>query len=114
MLVRQFWAHQLFDLTGALQGHPKEYPTALEFGCHSSMGLMLLLLHGRLYEPEQSVFEEPPVWMTMAAFLALEGLQRRAASVVRMEGLPLGVEIGLPEPLQRVCFASQDFCCCTI
>jgi hypothetical protein len=75
---------------------------------------MPLLLHGRLYELEPSVFEEPLVWMMAAAFLAPEDLQRRVASVARLEGLPLGVEIGPPEPLQRVCFASRDFCCCTI
>ena len=78
------------------------------------MGPMLLSLHGRLYEPGLSVFEESPVWMPAAAFLAPEDLQRRVASVARLEGLPLGIEIGPLEPLQRVCFASRDFCCCTI
>jgi hypothetical protein len=33
--------------------------------------------------------------MTVAAFLAPEDLQRRVVSVVRLEGQPLGVEIGL-------------------
>lgn len=78
------------------------------------MGPMLLLLHGRLYELELSVFEELLAWMMAAAYLAPEDLQRQVMSVVRLEGLPLGVEIGPPEPLQRVCFANQDFCCCTI
>jgi hypothetical protein len=57
------------------------------------MGLTPLLLHGRLYEPEPSVFEEPLARMTQAAaaFLAPEDLQRRVASVARLEGLPLGV-----------------------
>ena len=106
MLVRLFWVFPSFNLTWALQGQPTEYPTALGFGCYSSMGSMLQLLHGRLCELEPSVFEELPVWMA-AAFLVPEDLQR-------LEGLLLGVEIGPPEPLQRVCSASQDFYCCTI
>jgi len=78
------------------------------------MGPTPLLLHGRLYELEASVSEEPLVWMMAAAFLAPEDWQRQVVSVARLEGQLLGVEIGPPEPLQRVCFASQDFCCCTI
>ena len=78
------------------------------------MGPMPLLLHGRLCELELSVFEELPVWMMAAAFLAPEDLQRRAVSVATLEGQPPGIEIGPPESLQRVCSASQDFYCCTI
>jgi len=60
----------------------------------------LLWLHGRLYELERSVFEEPLALKMAAAFLAPEDLRRQAVSVARLEGLPLGVEIGPPEPPQ--------------
>jgi hypothetical protein len=71
----------LFDLTWALPGHPREYPTALEFGCRSSAGPTRLLLHGRLYELEVSVSEERLVWMMPAAFLAPEDLLKWVVSV---------------------------------
>lgn len=75
------------------------YPTALGSGHHSSVGPMLQSLRERLYELELSVFEEQPAWMAEAVVLAPEDLQRRVGSVVRMEGLPLGVRIGPPVPL---------------
>ena len=78
------------------------------------MGPTLPLLHGRLYELELSVSEELLVWMMAVAFWVPEDLRRRVESVARLEGQPLGIEIGPPEPLQRVCFASPDFYCCTI
>ena len=78
------------------------------------MGPMLPLLHGRLYELVASGFGEQQVWMMAALFLAPEDLRRRVVSVARLEGQPLGVEIGPPEPPQKGCFASRDFCHCTI
>ena len=68
----------------------------------------------KTYELVASGFGEQQVWMMAALFLAPEDLRRRVVSVARLEGQPLDVEIGPPEPPQKGCFASRDFCHCTI